>query len=200
MEAMAYGLRMPDEAAQELADGDLARRIAEGKGADGEAEAELCRRFGGRIRLYGLRHLRDEVAAADLVQEVLVLALERLRAGRLRDPERLGSFLLGSCRLAASDLRRGEARRSALLERFGRDLAPRTRDRPRLDSARLDGCLEGLPERERAVLVMTFYAERTTEEIADELSLSAGNVRVVRHRALARLRACMGASEAGDDA
>jgi hypothetical protein len=33
------------------------------------AEHELCVQLAPRIRLYGLRHLRDEAAAADLVQE-----------------------------------------------------------------------------------------------------------------------------------
>jgi RNA polymerase sigma-70 factor (ECF subfamily) len=38
-----------------------------------------------RIRLYGLRHLRDEHAADDLTQQVLITTLETLRAGRLRE-------------------------------------------------------------------------------------------------------------------
>jgi RNA polymerase sigma-70 factor (ECF subfamily) len=40
--------------------------------------------------------------------------------------------------------------------------------------------------------MMTFYAERRTVEIAAQLGLSAGNVRVIRHRALEQLRECMG--------
>jgi len=36
---------------------------------------------------------------------------------------------------------------------------------------------------------------RASEEIARELETTPGNVRVVRHRALAHLRACMGADE-----
>jgi DNA-directed RNA polymerase sigma subunit (sigma70/sigma32) len=38
---------------------------------------------------------------------------------------------------------------------------------------------------------MTFFADRTSEQIMDEFELSAANVRVIRHRALGRLRACM---------
>jgi RNA polymerase sigma factor (sigma-70 family) len=48
-----------------------------------------------------------------------------------------------------------------------------------------------LSPRERAVVALTFYAERSTEDIARELATSSGNVRVVRHRALARLHECM---------
>jgi len=52
-----------------LEDGALARRIAEaGAAPDAAAEAALYRRLAPRVRLYGLRHLRDPHAAADLVQ------------------------------------------------------------------------------------------------------------------------------------
>jgi hypothetical protein len=48
---------------ESLADAELVDRIA--RGADvRDAEAELCRRFAPRIRLYGLRHLRSEDRAA----------------------------------------------------------------------------------------------------------------------------------------
>jgi RNA polymerase sigma-70 factor, ECF subfamily len=57
----------------ELSDADLVQRIAEGHS---DAEAEVCRRVGPRIRLYGLRHLRSASAADDLVQYVLLKLLE----------------------------------------------------------------------------------------------------------------------------
>jgi RNA polymerase sigma-70 factor (ECF subfamily) len=63
------------------------------------------------VRLYGLRHLRDEQAAADLTQQVLLIALEGLRKGRLREPEKLVSFVLGTCRMVVLDLRRTARRR-----------------------------------------------------------------------------------------
>ena len=81
-----------------LNDAELVRQVGAG---DREAEAELCRRMGPRIRLYGLRHLRDAHAAEDLTQQVLITTLEALRAGRLREPEKLASFVLGTCRMSA---------------------------------------------------------------------------------------------------
>ena len=56
---------------------------------------------------------------------------------------------------------------------------------------RLARCLAGLAERERTIVALSFYAERDADAIATELGLNPGNVRVVRHRALARLRSCM---------
>jgi RNA polymerase sigma-70 factor (ECF subfamily) len=174
-------------------DAALARRIAAAHpGRDEAAEAELYRRLAPRLRFYGLRHLRDEQAARDLVQHVMVTALESLRAGKLREPEMLASFLFGMCRMAVLDLKRTHARRERLLETFAADVPMADpAASPRLDHQRLRDCLDGLPERERAVLVMTFYDERKSPEVAVELAISEANVRVIRHRGLQRLRDCV---------
>jgi RNA polymerase sigma-70 factor (ECF subfamily) len=159
---------------------------------DGEAEAELFRRLAPRVRLYGLRHLRDPAAADDLVQDVILTTFDGLREGKVRELESLASFVLGTCRKVVANLRRGDRRRRELLERHGRELVPTFADpEPVLDLARLARCLAALPERERTVVASSFYAERSAEEIAGELGLTAGNVRVVRHRAVGRLRSCM---------
>jgi RNA polymerase sigma-70 factor (ECF subfamily) len=185
---------VPDAAAT-LEDATLARRIAAaGAAPDSEAEAELYRRLAPRVRLYGLRHLRDRHAAHDLMQQVLLMTLERLRAGKLREPERIASFVLGMCRMVVLEIRRGTWRRETLLETWGDTPEAVAAPEPlTLDADRLAGCLQALAERERTVVVQTFFADRTSEEVAQTLGLSAGNVRVIRHRALARLRECMDA-------
>lgn len=162
-----------------------------------DAETELCARFAHRIRLYGRRHLRDESLADDLVQQVLVLVIRSVREGRVREPEKLASFVLGSCRMVARDMRRGEARRERLLAQYGvADEATRD-ETPALDLDRLRACIEKLTGRERAIVVATFYAERAGDEIAAELGMTAGNVRVVRHRAIGRLQVCMSEDQGG---
>ena len=76
-------------ALDDLDDGALARRVATaGERVDAQAEGELYRRLARRVRFYGLRHLRDDQAAADLVQQVRLTTLERLRAGEVREPEK----------------------------------------------------------------------------------------------------------------
>jgi RNA polymerase sigma-70 factor (ECF subfamily) len=180
-----------------LDDGALARRIAEaGAAPDSAAETELYRRLGPRVRLYGLRHLRDRQAAADLVQQVLLMALERLRAGAVREPERIASFVLGASRMTVLEMRRGTRRREALLETWGG--AEEAFDAPEplaFHPDRLAGCLDALSERERSVVVLSFFADKPADEVGAELAISGGNVRVIRHRALGRLRKCMGAEE-----
>jgi len=147
-----------------------------------------------RIRLYGLRHLRDEQAAADLVQQVLMITVESIRAGKVRDAQKIESFVLGTCRMVVLEIRRGGARRERLLEQY----LPPVPAFPELapDLGKLAECLGKLAERERSVVVMTFYEEHSSQTVAGALGLSNENVRVIRHRALGRLRRCMTGSPA----
>jgi len=126
------------------------------------------------------------------MQQVLLMTLERLRAGKLREPERIVSFVLGMCRMVVLEIRRGGWRREKLLATWGDTAEAVEGPEPAvLDTDKLGACLEALAERERTVVVLTFFADKSGDEVATELGLTAGNVRVIRHRALARLRACM---------
>jgi len=60
-----------------------------------------------------------------------------------------------------------------------------------VDRMRLEHCLRALEARDRAVVVATFEEDRDADEIGNAMQLSAGNVRVIRHRALAKLQACV---------
>src|SRR5690606_34590705 len=71
------------------------------------------RRFAPRVRLYGIKHLRDEDRARDLVQSVLLAVLEAVRAGRLEDAARIDRFVLGTCRHLALRARDADARAQA---------------------------------------------------------------------------------------
>jgi RNA polymerase sigma-70 factor (ECF subfamily) len=169
---------------QEAADAMLAETIASAPaGTATDAEAELYRRFAPRIRLFGLKHLRDEAAAQDLVQQVFIVTLERLRAGAVRNVEAIGSFILGS-------------RRTALLDRFDdRNAMAPPIDAVTFDLPRVVRCLDTLPLRDRTILILTFYADKPAPEIAAELQIAPGAVRVARSRALARMRECVGAPD-----
>jgi len=181
------------ESAGSDAEVTLAVRIASaGAARDIEAETELYRHLAPRVRRYGLRHLRDASAADDLMQQVMLLVLDQLRRGRVREPERVVSFIFGSCRTLVLAMHRKETRRENLLERHGEVLASSDISiAPRHDHERIARCLDALRERERSVLLMSFYDERPAEEVAGELGLTAGNVRVIRHRGIAQLRRCV---------
>jgi DNA-directed RNA polymerase specialized sigma24 family protein len=46
-------------------------------------------------------------------------------------------------------------------------------------------------DRERTVLVMTFFDDSNADEVARATGITAGNARVVRHRGIERLRRCL---------
>src|SRR5687768_3487486 len=139
-------------------DGELARAIAAtAPGAAQAEESELYRRFAPRVRLYGLKHLRDDAAADDLAQQVLLVTIERLRAGEVRNPDEIGSFILGTSRMLADSAGRKTRRRERLTAHFH---APELYAEPVVasgDIAVVERCLHVLTERDRRVLVLTFY-------------------------------------------
>jgi RNA polymerase sigma-70 factor (ECF subfamily) len=170
-------------------DASLARRVMDG---DAAAESELCRRLLPRVHAWGMKHVGDESQALDLGQHVLVTVLEALRDRRVVEIDRLGAFVFGVCKRSLLALRSGERRRAELLERF--DLSSAGVDeiaQTALDRRRLATCFDRLAPRARTALALSFFAERSADEIANELGTSSGNVRVLRHRALEQLRACM---------
>jgi RNA polymerase sigma-70 factor, ECF subfamily len=173
-------------------DGEVARAIASASpgGAEGE-ESELYRRFAHRVKLYGRKHLRDDSAADDLAQQVLLVTIEKLRAGEVRNPEEIGSFILGTSRMLAGATARKARRRESLTTQFHAPALFVEPDVAAADIAAVERCLHALAERDRRVLVLTFYAEKTSPEIAVELGVTGAVVRVARHRALERLRHCV---------
>jgi len=175
-----------------FADGSLARAVAGTEpGQALDAESELYRRFAPRVRLYGLKHLRDRAAADDLAQQVMLIVIERLRAGEVRDPDQIASFVLSMSRMVAVGLRRTEARRERLRGQFDCGEPEVSIDESSLDLARITPCLTALRERERTILLLSFYAEKSAGEIGKALGMTAVAVRVSRHRALASMRTCL---------
>lgn len=176
-----------------MSDGELARRIAsEPAGAADLEEAELYRRFAPRVRLYGRKHLGDESAAQDLAQQVMLVTISRLRASEIRNPDEIGSFIFGTSRMMAQSVRRTSARRQTLADSMAVPEYASPPDTISLDRARMEQCLESLDAHARAVVILSFYAEKNSVEIAAELGSTSGAVRLARHRALERLRNCMG--------
>jgi RNA polymerase sigma-70 factor (ECF subfamily) len=178
-------------------DGELARAIASAPSGTAQAEeSELYRRFARRVRLYGLKHLRDDAAADDLAQQVLLVTIERLRAGEVRNPDEIGSFILGTSRMLADSTARKMRRRERLTEQFHQPALYAESFAACEDLDVVERCLHALAERDRRVLVMTFYAEESSSEIAAELGVTGTVVRVARHRALERMRDCVGRKRA----
>jgi RNA polymerase sigma-70 factor (ECF subfamily) len=171
-------------------DAALAARIA--GGGDPQAEEQLARAWFPRVRAWSRLHARDADAAADLAQEELIVVLAALRERRVTETGRLPAYVLGVCRNVARDWSKGQRRRGALLERFGSEWAQAIPPAASVEKAKLAQCLQRLTPRERAVVTLTYYADRDGDEIGHALEMTPGNVRVVRHRALQQLLDCLG--------
>ena len=179
----------PPETEPALTDGQLAARAAAG---DRDAEDRLGRRLLPRVAAFARRHLRDPADADDLVQQVLTTTLRRLRAGELREPAAITAFVLGTARNTLRDFVRAAARRPRTTTLDPDTTATPTPREPAFDTERLRDCLARLAERERTVVLLTFHDRLDAPTIAGQLGLTGGNVRVIRSRALERLRDCLG--------
>lgn len=182
----------PDEP-DSLPDAEVARRIV-ARGEEAPAhEAELCHRFLNRARLYGLRHLRFDVTAAeDLAQQVMMVVIEALRADRVQDLELIDRFMLGTCRNVAHSMRRTRQREEDKERRLSSELgSPVVPPWEMVESRRVEECLAALAPRDSRVLQLLFQEGETAADVAAILGTTAGNVRVIRHRAIARLRECV---------
>lgn len=68
----------------------LAVRIG---GGDATAEAELVERYATGVRLMLLKRTGSRQLSLDLCQDTFIIALQKLRTGKIRKPESLAAFL-----------------------------------------------------------------------------------------------------------
>ena len=179
--------------AAELSPGDLVQRIRAG---DRLAEEELVSRFGEGLSFLLRRWTRERTAAEDLYQETFRLALEKIRRGEVRDPERLGAYLRSLAKnLSTEHYRRGSVReaREEQIEAVADLSAPEAGQLGTLlrrEKAELVRRVLGElgSERDRQVLFRFYIAEEDKERIGADLGLSGPELNLVLFRARRRYR------------
>ena len=158
----------------------------------------MDRKLWTEARAIAVRHeRRDAAAGEDLAQDLAVAALEGgAGTGELRRP---GAWLERVGRNAAIDRWRVEARRSELAERIDPppaacdpEAALLGRERRRL----VRQALATLPRPQRRAALARFHADLPYDEVADRVGAPAITARTRVHRALASLRARLGALRA----
>jgi RNA polymerase sigma factor (sigma-70 family) len=171
----------------------FAMRIAESRGQDREAANGLSRLLFPRLVLILSRAERDHDAAHDLAQEALLEVLGALAERKIDDPSKVAAYARSVSRTAALSAGRTRERCAELLARYG--IGDPVQDAPaftQVDYAALGRCLAVLAYRERQTLFMTYAMDSPIEDIASLLETTAGNIRVIRHRAFVNLRRCLG--------
>ena len=161
---------------------------------DRAAAASVCLRFAPVVRAFARRRLTTTEAVDEFTQDVMLVLVEALVAGKVEQPERLPGFVLGICKNLARDRARQRERRTALLDEYAAELAGlalEVPEKPTYEILHLEDCLSSLSSRARDVVRLAYMEAKSHGEIAAALSLSEGNVRVLRHRTLGALRECM---------
>jgi RNA polymerase sigma-70 factor (ECF subfamily) len=173
--------------------GELSRRIREG---DVSAESELIRQFEPGLRVILRRRTGgDHGLLQDLVQETLIIVLQRLRGEGISDPQRLAAFAAQTARnLAIASLRKAERQRtdvdSDALDRNADStggVEARAADHEAALAVR--ALLRELPQpRDRLMLKRFYLDDHEKEAICSELNLTEAAFNQALSRARRRFR------------
>jgi RNA polymerase sigma-70 factor (ECF subfamily) len=171
------------------------------RNGDRDAFGELVNRHQRRVWMVCRQYVgHDEADAA--AQDSLVKAYTSLTSfdGRAAFTTWLTRIAINTC---LDVLRRRKREGLRVVEPEGEDLdavdmvidddaGPERRTMQRQAVARLAACEENLPDRQREIFRLRFYAEMDLEEIATALSVHVGTVKTQLHRAVHRLREELG--------
>ncbi|MBX3155548.1 MAG: sigma-70 family RNA polymerase sigma factor [Deltaproteobacteria bacterium] len=163
--------------------------VTQARRGDRRAFAELYRRFSRAVHGVVLARVqyRD---AADLVQDVFAIALERLP--QLGEPAAFPGWLLAIARNRAIDHVRGR--------RPTDELSDVPVDAPRsAEVAQVLAALRKLPDAYQETMILRLVEGMSGPEIAAQTGLSPGSVRVNLHRGMKLLREALGITTAPDE-
>jgi RNA polymerase sigma-70 factor (ECF subfamily) len=185
----------------ELGDDDAAL-VLMARNGDREAFGELVRRHQRRLWMVCRQYVgaddADAVAQDSLVKAYTSLATFDGRAAFTTWLTRIA--INGSLDLLRRRRREGlraatpddDDALEAVAQIADADTDPEARSIQRQAVRRLRRCEAQLPERQREIFRLRFYAEMELEEIADALSVHVGTVKTQLHRAVHRLRRELG--------
>lgn len=157
----------------------------------------LYREHFDRVAAYLLSRA-DRGLAEDAIARTFEIAWRRMADV----PEEPLPWLLGVARRALADLRRGQGRQDALIERIAATVGEADDDHAETLIARhrVLAALEQLTDSQREVLLLVVWDGLSQREAAAALGCSRGAVALRLHRARSRLRAALTEGSAGEDA
>jgi RNA polymerase sigma-70 factor, ECF subfamily len=179
----------------EVADSSGAGLVSRILAGERSAEEELVRRYSRGVSIIIGQSLTDPAAAADVYQETFRLVLLKVRAGEVREPERLAGFVCGIARSLVIEHFRGTARLKARYE------GEPDRQLPSAEPSQLDRLLREeraalarkvlseLPsDRDRKILYRFYIEDDEKDDICADLGISALHFNQVISRARQRFK------------
>jgi RNA polymerase sigma-70 factor, ECF subfamily len=191
---LAYSAAVPPSAAaearsedlegEEPTDGDLIQRVAVG---DAKAFELLYHRYVRSVFGLALRRLGDRMRAEDAVQETFAAVWRSARTYRSdRGPG--APWLYAVARNAIVDRARGRTEPPGEVpDAASTEPGPEERAEASYVSWRVHRALSGLPENEREVIELAYYAELSQSEVAQFLGIPLGTVKTRTRSGLHRL-------------
>jgi RNA polymerase sigma-70 factor (sigma-E family) len=145
--------------------------------------AEFAARHGLALTRFAFVLCGDRGRAEDLVQDAYLAMYRRFGAELpLRAPVAYARRVIVHAQLSAA------RRRSSTETPVGELPEPAADEPPTDEQDAMWRALAGLPDRQRAVLVLRYYVDLTDREIADLLGMRPGTIRSLAARAFAHLR------------
>jgi len=144
---------------------------------------------------------RSGYSADDVAQEVCLAVITALP--RYQDQGRpFLAFVYGIAAHKVADAHRAAGRNRAdatddLPDRPSTDAGPEQLAIDADAAARMERLLAVLPEKQREIVILRVVVGMSAEETAEAVGSTPGAVRVAQHRALARLKSELGATERG---
>lgn len=180
----------------DMVDGQRCRElVAAVQAGDRRAEEDLVELFGQGVAFLLERHASGRPEAEDLYQDTFLIALQKVRAGDLREPTKLPGFLSHLARNLAIEYYRKTTRRKTdpasgrLPERVDPDGDQLDLLVDRENAALVRRLLGELrSDQDREVLARFYLAEQDRQHIANELGLTSLQFNRVLHRARERYR------------
>lgn len=169
---------------------------------DPEVERHFTQYFSALLLAKLRSRLRSPTLVEDAKQETFLRVLTTLRTkGGLTSPGGLGAFVNSVCNNVLFELYRSESKLSLVLDEEGAP-EPEATD-PSVEShlmgsedrARVRQALETLPEKDRTLIRWLFFEERDKDQICRELGVDREYLRVLVHRAKARVKQALGSRD-----
>jgi RNA polymerase sigma-70 factor (ECF subfamily) len=180
-----------EESEHEIA-ADLALKISQGVRA---AEEALVARYGPPLHFMLKQRTRDSELALDIRQDALRIVIEKLRAGSLEQPERLGGYLRGIALKLCGAHKRKESRRATTTDSDAIEAIADSRTDPvqHLSDEQLKRSVRELlaelsTPRDRDILTRVYLLEEDKETVCTALGVDSLHFNRVLFRAKQRFR------------
>ena len=144
--------------------------------------------FSELIQLKLRSRLNSSQAIEDVRQETFARVFAALRAGKIRQPDRLGAFVNSMCNNVLLEHYRSSSRSSSLDEDEEQDFPATGVDvlgaiASKQIAQKIREILEEMPERDRRLLREVFLEERDKDDVCRDFGVDRDYLRVLLHRA-----------------